>query len=291
MSRSPLPVARHVVTMFALAALPVAAQVDSAPVRVVTLGGSVTETVVALGAEHLLVGVDQSSVYPASVRELPDVGYYRTLGAEGVLSLQPDLVLALEGSGPEAVLEQIARAGVDVVTIPADEHLGAPVEKVRRIASALHREDDGERLAARIEGDLERLAVAVADLGSSPRTVFIWGRGGGAMQVSGRGTAADAMLAGVGATNAIEAFDGYKPLTPEALIAARPEVIVIDGELLDRLGGVEGLATDPSLMATPALRDGRIISVEILSFIGFGPRAAATARDLVDRIHEWAPPT
>ncbi len=257
--------------------------------RVVALGGSITETVFALGAEGLLVGVDQSSVFPEAARALPDVGYFRTLGAEGVLSLRPDLVLALEGSGPPAVLDQLRSAGVDVVTVPADEHPRAAIDKVRRVAAALGRAAEGEELAARIAVDLDRLAARDAEVGGGPRALFVWGRGGATLQVSGRGTAADAMLRLVGAVNAVDGFEGYKPLTPEAVVAARPDVLVVDAELLERLGGVEGLAADPALGATPAVRNGRVVPVEILGFIGFGPRTAETALRLRSALHDPRP--
>lgn len=253
---------------------------DRPPLRVVSLGGAVTETVFALHASDLLVGVDQSSIHPAEARELPDVGYYRTLGAEGVLSLAPDMVLALEGSGPPVVLDQLRSAGVEVVEVAAGDHPRSAIDKVRRIARGLGRAAEGERLEATIREDLNRLGAEAGAADDGPRALFVWGRGGSTMQVSGRATAADAMLELVGAVNAIEDFEGYKPLTPEAVVAAAPEVIVIDGELLDRLGGLAGLAGDPALAVTPAVRNGRVFAVDLLGFLGFGPRTAATAIDL-----------
>lgn len=76
----------------------------------VSLGGSITETVFALGLEGRLVSVDESSVFPKAAGALPDVGYYRSLGVEGVLSLTTELVLALEGSGPPNVLRRLEQA-------------------------------------------------------------------------------------------------------------------------------------------------------------------------------------
>lgn len=258
---------------------PAAAQAPGAP-RVVSLGGSTTETVYALGAESLLVGVDQSSVHPADAAALPDVGYYRTLGTEGVLSLAPDLVLAAEGSGPAAVLEQLRAAGVTVVAVPGGEHPRAAIDKVRVIASALGRAAEGEVLEARIHDDLERLVSSPTASGGAPRALFVWGRGGQTMQVAGAGTGAQAVLELAGAVNAIEGFEGYRPLTPEAVVAAAPEVIVIDAELLERLGGVAGLASDPALATTPAVRAGRVVPIDVLGVLGFGPRTAQLAIEL-----------
>ena len=75
----------------------------------VSIDGALTEIVYALGAEDRLVGVDSTSVYPEAVQSLPQVGYMRQLSAEGILSLQPDLVLATRDAGPEPVFELLCR--------------------------------------------------------------------------------------------------------------------------------------------------------------------------------------
>src|SRR5690606_22723330 len=65
--------------------------------RLVSIGGSLTEIVYELGVEGLLVARDQTALYPAAARELPDVGYARALAPEGVLSVNPTALLVLEG--------------------------------------------------------------------------------------------------------------------------------------------------------------------------------------------------
>ena len=115
---------RFLTTLFvawALCALPAQSQPAADTSRIVTLGGSVTEIVYALGAGDQVVGVDASSVYPEAATEKPSVGYFRQLPAEGVLSLDPSLVLALEGTGPPTVLDQLRSAGVRVEVISDGE--------------------------------------------------------------------------------------------------------------------------------------------------------------------------
>ena len=65
--------------------------------RIIAIGGSITEIIYALGAEDKLVAVDSTSMYPASALERhPDVGYMRALSAEPVLSVAPDVILAID---------------------------------------------------------------------------------------------------------------------------------------------------------------------------------------------------
>jgi hypothetical protein len=86
------------------------------PGRVVVAGGDLTEIAFALGAGDRIVGVDATSTHPPEADDLPDIGYFRRLSAEGVLSLAPDLLLAAPETGPEIGLEQIAAAGVEIRT-------------------------------------------------------------------------------------------------------------------------------------------------------------------------------
>ena len=98
------------------------------PARVVSVGGAITETLYALGAEHLLVGADTTSLYPAAATRLPSVGYARALSAEGVLSLRPTLLLAGAEAGPPAVMRQLAAARVNLLQLDADHRFEGLVQ-------------------------------------------------------------------------------------------------------------------------------------------------------------------
>ena len=77
---------------------------DEKAQRIVSIGGSVTEIIHELGEADRLIARDSTSLHPQSITELPDVGYIRRLSPEGVLSVDPDLIVTLDGAGPpEAV--------------------------------------------------------------------------------------------------------------------------------------------------------------------------------------------
>jgi iron complex transport system substrate-binding protein len=82
------------------------------------VGSALTEIVLCLGAERLLVGVDTTSLYLTAARALPQVGYMRALSAEGVLSLKPTLVIATTAAGPATTLDQLRATGVEVPSCP-----------------------------------------------------------------------------------------------------------------------------------------------------------------------------
>ena len=133
---------------------------DGAPVvirdtsRIVAIGGSVTESVYALGAGPQLVGVDTSSTYPEGAAKLPQVGYQRALSAEGVLSLRPSVILATAEAGPLTALNQLRTAGVTVLTVPSVYTVDGVRTKIRLLAKALGREVQGELLLEALAHDL-----------------------------------------------------------------------------------------------------------------------------------------
>jgi iron complex transport system substrate-binding protein len=232
----------------------------------------------------MIVGTDVSSTWPDSATKLPQVGYQRTLSAENVLSLSPTLIIASEEAGPPAAIEQLRNSGVRVVIVSSEHSAEGARTKILEVAKAVGRESEGEALARRMDEDMQ--AVLPAHNQKQPSVMFIYTRGAGALQVSGSNTAANAMIELAGARNAIEGYEGYKPLTPEAGIAAAPDVILIPEHGLQQLGGVEALLNTPGIAETPAGKYRRVIAMDDLYLLGFGPRFGKARQELAQRIYD-----
>ena len=144
---------RNSFLVLALIAVMALASTADAAQRIVSIGGPVTEIVYALGAGGDVVGVDTSSTYPETATRLPQVGYQRRLSAEGVLSLQPDVVLVTSDAGPPAALDQL-KAVVEIVEVPAVYTINGAEAKIRLIARTLGRETQGEQLVDALQRDL-----------------------------------------------------------------------------------------------------------------------------------------
>lgn len=247
--------------------------VAAAQARVVCVGGALTEIACALDAGHQLVGVDSTSQFPQSVRSLPSVGYARTLAAEGILALAPTLVVATEDAGPPAVLRQLASAGVPVEVLPARHRIEGLLERVRRLGVLLDRRPQAARLEASLRADWDAARRPVlARAGAGPRVLFVLAHTPGQAMVSGQGTAADAMLQYAGARNAVQGDEGYKPLAPEAVVAAAPDILLATEQGLAASGGVTGLLALPGVARTPAGSERRVLAIEASLLLGFGPR-------------------
>jgi len=255
------------------------------PPRMVSVGSALTEIVYALGAENLLVGVDTTSQFPAAAQALPQVGYMRALSAEGVLSLKPTLVIATTAAGPATTLDQLRATGVEVLVLSDHYDYDSVIAKIAAVGRVTGKQTEADAMIARGRADMAELAKRLATATSKPRVLFLLSMGGGAPQAAGRDTAADGIIRLAGGTNAIDAYSGYRPLTPEAVIASRADFVLVTRQTVQAMGSLEAVLNQPSLRQTPAGRAGKILQFDTLLLLGFGPRTPQAAQELAMALH------
>ena len=250
----------------------------AAPERVVTLGGSVTEIAFALDRGDRIVADDLSSLYPEAATRLPRVGYYRATPVEGVVAMRPDMVLASEQAGPPQAIQKLAELGVNLQVVSDQPTIESLFRRIEQVAGALDARSAGAQLSASLRRDLDRIQAQPR----SGRPTLLMVNRTGASQGAGSGTAADEVLRLAGLTNVLAGQQGYKPLSPEAMTALAPELIVIATSSLDALGGMDKLLQVPGVIGTPAARAGRIVVMDDLLVLGLGPRLPQALRQLQD---------
>ena len=257
--------------------------------RIVSLNGSTTEILFALDVGDNMVGCDASSTYPKGVRErLPSVGYQYGLNAEGILSLNPTLVIGREDVRPPQVVQQLRMAGVTVLLLKEPRSFEAAKQRLRTIGKAVGREKKAEALAEALDTDIKKLETKLASRKeqSKQKALFLYLRGTQTTLVLGTDTAPGAMFDIVGAENAAGSIKGNKPMTAEAVIAAQPDVYVLFTTSLKSIGGVDGLLKLPGLAHTPAGQNRRVVTLDGQYLSGFGPRCGRAALDLFRGIYE-----
>lgn len=261
---------------------PALAQAPSKAVRLVTLGGAITEIVYLLGAQAQLVGTDTTSLYPLAAQKTAKVGYMRQLSAEGLLSLKPDAIIATTEAGPTVVLDQIRSAGVQVELIKVDYTWAQVQRAVTAVGFASTREQQAQSLLAQLNSQWVTAQSAVARYkGRKPRVLFILSHSA-SVQVAGEKTGADAIIRYAGGQNAMSGFDGYRPLTAEAMSSVAPEIILTTTQGIEAYGGVDKFWTRPELSLTPAFKTKALLHMDALELLGFGPRMPQS----VQKIHE-----
>ena len=238
--------------------------------RVISIDGSITEIVYALEQQHKLVGVDTTSRYPQAAQQLPDVGYMRQLSAEGILSLNPTLVITTAEAGPKEVLAQLKQAGLAVHTIKSGSSVSGVYEKILQVATLLNVPEKGTALVNQLVAKVRHLKqqLAAQSWNAPPRVMFLLAAGNHGVMLAGKDTQADAMIELMGGTNVVSDFKSYKPLTPEGGLQTQPDIILI----ADTRGGADVLQQYELLQHTPAAKNQRVIAADSMLLLGFGPR-------------------
>lgn len=274
----------------ALGAVPVGASDTGYPdaQRIVSVGGTITEILYALGVQDRIVAVDSTSVYPVEAASKPGVGYIRQLSAEGIIAQKPDLILAEEGSGPPPVLDILQASSVPMVLIPTPATAEGISQKIRDVGAAVGLPAQGEALAEETDHALRAITEEVRRLNlDKKRVLFVLSLSNGRIMASGSGTEAAAIIEMAGGINAASDISGYKPLTDEAVIAAKPDV-VLAMERGDHKLTPEQVFSVPALQSSPAAANQALINMDGLFLLGFGPRTPDAVRTLATQLYPEA---
>ncbi len=263
-----------------------AAAAQSTSERIVPLTLALTETIYEIGAGGAVVAVPAGTEAIEATAGLPRLGQGRMPSVEAIIAARPTLVIGDSSIGSTLAV-QLRRAGLTVRLTSAAETVAGAEARIAAVGRWLHREDSAAAVQARLRQDLARAASLRTP--QPLRAVFIYARGLGTVYAAGQATGATTLLELAGASNPITAFEGYKPLTAEALIAARPEVIVMTRHGLASVGGIDGLLKVPGIATTPAGRSRRIVPIDDHLILGFGPWAGEAAVQLATAFRSATP--
>ncbi|WP_167043080.1 ABC transporter substrate-binding protein [Salinibacterium sp. ZJ454] len=245
------------------------------------IAGSIGATIAGLGFADRLVGRDISTAFPA-VADVPVVtSSAHTINAEAVLKLRPDLVITDGSIGPIDVVLQLRDAGVTVVFVDREASIDGVAVLARQVAAALGATEAGELLAERVRQQIDQkvaeiAAIAPRDPEQQLRVLFLYLRGtAGVYYLFGEESGADVLIEALGARDVAGeiGWDGMKPMTDEALVAANPDLILVMSSGLESVGGIDSLVAEmPAIELTTAGQNRRFVDMADSDILGFGPR-------------------
>lgn len=249
--------------------------------RIVSANGTLSEILVGLGLEKQIVGVDVTSTFPTSLEKLPKIGHNRSIAAEGILALNPDVIIYTDQSllSP-AVVKQLNSSGKKVVAFKHEYSKDGAVKLIREVGAYFNANAQAEKMVKALQADLAKIPAPA----NPKKLLFIYARGTGTLMVSGTGTSLDKMFQLTGHRNAVTGFSDFKPLTAESLITANPDVLVLFSSGLESLEGMDGLLRVPGIANTNAGRNKKIISMDGQFLTGFGPRLGKAAFELSQKV-------
>ncbi|MEM1032927.1 MAG: ABC transporter substrate-binding protein [Myxococcota bacterium] len=255
--------------------------------RIVSVGGTVSEILAGLGVQDQIVGVDITSLHPPDVfADKKKVGYFRKLSSEGILSLDPSAVVYTQGSGPPPVLAQLKSTGTEMIEVDGALTLEAARQRITTLGKLFKKPDEAAKLLKKLDEDVAKAREIADTAATKPRVMFIYARGNRVLNVAGKEEGLEAMLELVHAQNAMTQFDGYKPMSSESVAAADPDVILMTTRGAESVGGTDGVLKLPGVALTKAGKAGKIVAIDDLALLGFGPRLGEAMKELATALHK-----
>lgn len=240
--------------------------------KIVSLSGGITEIVSALGHENEIVGTDVTSTYPETLKATAkDLGHVRSMTVEPMMTVNPSLILASDKDINPELLGKIKSSGIKTELFSQEYSVNGTKKLIEQVAKALGN-SDYQKLNDKIDTDLQQ----IQPIAKKPKVLFIYSRGN-MMMVSGKNTPMASLIEIAGGENAVNDFEDFKPLTPEAVVKANPDVLFFFSSGLQGAGGNEGVLKMPGVLQTNAGKNKKIIAMEGGLVSSFGPRLGEAA--------------
>jgi len=260
--------------------------VPAAPARIVSLVPSVTEVIFALGGQARLAGVTDFCDYPPAARAVPSVGGMVNPSLETIVALEPDLVVATSEGNREETLQQLRRLGVPVYVVRV-QRVTETLDLIRRVGELVDRREAVAPLAAALERRIAAVREAVRPY-PTPRVLYVlWPDP--LIVPGGQSIITELITLAGGRSITAEHGEAYPRFSLEVAVARAPEVILLADHAGS--GSAAGRASPEkwrTLTSVPAIKAGRLHSVDPTLLHRYGPRLADGLESLARMIHPEA---
>jgi iron complex transport system substrate-binding protein len=259
--------------------------------RIVCLSKQLTEYVFALGKGHNIVAVDLSSTYPDSAKLLKTVGYHRALSPESIIAITPDLVIHSNDIGPETVLPQITKAGLNIKAFGGANTIDSARLLLKELGKFFGVEKKADSIITTMNAGIAKAADTLKALGIKDSIMIIhFGlRNNNYFVMSGRNGVGDKMIRLAGCTPALYNGKGAREMSAEAVALANPDIIIATDFGYDRMGSMDKfIGSVPGVSLTNAGKNKRIVRFEEHDLIYFGPRTGDNVIKLINLLHPTA---
>ena len=240
------------------------------PQRIVCLTAESTETLYLLGEDERIVGISGFTTRPKEALQKPKIAAYTSAKIDQILELRPDLAIGFSNLQAQ-IAHDLIQKGVSVLVFN-QQSIEELLETMLSLARLVAAETRGIALVDSIRGELERIAESARKFPRRPRVFFEeW---------------MDPLISGIRWVEELIEIAGGEPVfpdlrfqrdakkrtvTPEAVIAANPDVILaswcgrkVD---IDKIRSREGWAD------VAAVRNGHIYEIESNYILQPGPGA------------------
>ena len=277
-----------IICSLAALASPVEADCVSArdPSRTVVAGGSITEIIYLLQKSDQLAGVDVTSNFPQKAKRLPSIGYIRNLSVEGILSLEPTLILSESDIGPKHVVQQLRDAQLDLRIIDTEQSISGIIEKIYCVAQILNVDPiETDFLVKKLKKQSESLQGSTSkNTKNRSSAVFILMMRGTQPIIAAANTSGSKFLQMAGFENAFSKASGWTSVGKETLASVNPDIIILTKRAFRSFESYDDFLSEIGVFSYTDHR--KTIHVDDgMAMLGFGPRTIEAA-NAATRAHE-----
>lgn len=260
-------------------------KLDAPAERVVVLMPADAEILYALGAGDTIVGVGSDCIVDAEAAVMPGIaekpvmnpGY--AVDVEGILALQPQLVILTAMAHSEDLVNSLAAGQVQVVVTNAQDLEGVYTD-IALLGRLMGKDNEAEALIADMKQKLSDIAEKAGNSGKtlyvdeSPLIYGLWS--------AGKGTYIDDIASICGLTNIFSDIEGHQSVSEEQVLDRNPDIILTmsmyygDGPLPD-----EEILSREGWDKINAVRDGAVIYDPTNAVALPGPRLVNVAEMLL----------
>jgi len=257
------------------------------PQRIISLAPSLTEIIFALGLGDRLVGVTEFCKYPPEALQKEKIGGYVNASQEKIVSLRPDLVVATRGT-PTGFMDGLRNAGLTVMAVDQTSY-DEVCDSIERIGSVCGMHEHAEEISHELRGVQQEIEAKTQGLKPKQRPRALLVLSLEPLFVGGPGSFQSEMLAACGATEVSGLQKPFGALSEEAVVEADPQVVIFpsndSGRIVTVAGQLERLRASAAWRNVSAVKQGRIIVVDVDHISVPGPRLALGFRELAKALH------
>lgn len=255
--------------------------VPAHPNRIVSLAPSITEILYTLQLENRLVGATQFSNYPAGAERLPKVGSYIRLDVEKIVSLKPDLCIAVKDGNPVTAIRKLESVGISVYAVDP-RNLDAVMETLVEIGQLLGVDVRAQAVKADMQGRIRRVQRQLSGIHHRPGVFFQIGIS--PIVSVGTPTFIHELIVMAGGNNLAQGPTPYPRFSKEQVIELWPEVMIITS-MARQAVFVKVKAQWREWQDIPAVKNDRIHLVDSDIFDRASPRLVEGLEVLARLVH------
>ena len=252
------------------------------PERIVSLAPTATETLFAIGAGPQVVAVDDQSTYPAEAPRTDLSGFKPN--AEAIAGRDPDLVVVSDDL--DKIVDQLGRLKIPVLLAPAAKVIDDSYRQIEQLGTLTGHRGESAALVGRMRAQIDKIAKGVPARAGSLSYYYEIDQ---TLYSATSRTFIGSIFALFGLTNVADAADpdgaknGYPQLSPEALVAANPDLIFLaDSKCCGQSPAT--VKARKGWSAITAVRKGQIVALDDDIASRWGPRVVDLVQSVADAV-------